>query len=388
MDGRVNERVDVVVVGCGPAGNVAAWHLARRGLAVRMLERESLPRRKVCGGGLTRKALDALPFDVSPVVHRRMVGARVRVGRGDAIDLDRDDTGATIERAEFDAYMTRQAQAQGVRVSHGTRVVGVELDADRVRVRTDRGDVDAALLIGADGARSAVRASLFPDWSPRWAFAVEACWHGPVDAHEGAACRAAFEFGAIGDGYGWVFPKRDHWNVGVYRVTKPRGDTRLRPALDAFAGSRPELDGCAADAARGHPIPVADARQPLARGRAILAGDAAGLAEGFFGEGIAYALRSGRIAADWAAESLERGGFRPRRPYADAVAPLRDDLVWSWRLARVLYALPPAALRRIVASPRAQDAMLGLLTGRLGYRDGLRRLVLGAPRVLLARLVG
>lgn len=377
-------RFDVVVVGCGPAGNLAAHGLAERGLRVAQLERERLPRVKVCGGGLTPKALAALPYDVSPVVHRRIVGGRVRVAGGVRIEVERADAGAMVERAEFDAFMAERGRRAGVELVVGARVESVEDDGLRVRVGTSAGEFEGALLVAADGARSTVRALRFPDWRPRWAFAIEGCWHWDGDGPDDATLlsRPVFDFDAIGRGYGWIFPKRDHFNVGIYRLARPRGEAGLRAALDAFARDA-VLAGCAPRGLRGHPIPVADGRQPRSVGRTILVGDAAGLAEGVLGEGIAFALASGRMAADWVAASLVGGAFRPRRSWDEAIAPLVDELRWSWRLARLLYAVPPPLLRRVVASARAREAMLAMLHGELGYRAAFWKLLRAAPRVVL-----
>ena len=79
--------VDVICVGCGPAGNLAAFKLAQSGHSVLLLEREALPRSKVCGGGLTARALASMPYDIGPVVHRRIDSACIAFAEHDPIHL-------------------------------------------------------------------------------------------------------------------------------------------------------------------------------------------------------------------------------------------------------------------------------------------------------------
>jgi geranylgeranyl reductase family protein len=381
----MSDRFDAICVGCGPAGNLAAYLLAMRGFRVLLLDKEALPRVKVCGGGLTSKALSLLPYDVSSIVHQRMEGAYVFLGRRTTMRLRSEGIGAMVERSEFDAFMTARAAEAGASVLTSTPIYGIRQDGQEIAVQTSRGDFRARMLIGADGANSSVRTLLFPDCRPEYAFGIEANFHWPAEASIPALARnnALFDFGATRNGYGWIFPKRDHFNVGIYRIQKSRADVSLKRALQDFKRSCSILQGCKPTASVGHPISISDGTQPVEKGRAILIGDAAGLGESFFGEGIAFALKSAVIAANWAADALEDGGFYSARSFRSALGPLIVELRYSFVIAKALYRLPSSWLDRIVASPASHDSVIALLRGQLSYQRGLWRLLRLMPPALL-----
>jgi len=381
LNGR---QFDVVCVGCGPAGNLCAWRLARAGHRVLLIDRSDLPRNKTCGGGLSARALALLPFDIAPVVHRRMDGARLTLAGRTLADIDSPGIGAMIERAEFDQFMSRQAVAAGAELWPATELLGFQQQPDGLTVRTARGTVQARLLIGADGAHSRVRQLLFPDWQPDWAIGLEARFRWPPDAapRNDPFDRASFDFGALDTGYGWIFPKRDHFNVGIYRLHKPDGAAGMKAQFDRFVLANPLLHDCRRETSQGHPIPLSNGRQPLAKGRALLVGDAAGLGEAFLGEGIAFALDSAGRAADWADRMLRQSGPPVVRDYLRALRPLTRELRYSLRIARLLYRLPAPLLERTAADPGVQRVVVGLLHGRRSYRASFWRLLWQVPLAL------
>jgi geranylgeranyl reductase family protein len=394
---------DAICIGCGPSGNLVAYLLARAGWRVLLLDRRPLPRGKVCGGGLSARALTLLPYDISPVVHQHMQGANLALAGRVLGEVASAGIGAMIERAEFDAFMTAQAVAAGAQVRDGEAIEDLGEDRDGVWVRTTCARLSARLLIGADGARSTVRALLFPEWRAQFAFGIEAHYRWPADRQPAPTQRdwALFDFGTLDQGYGWVFPKRDHFNVGIYRIQKPRRAASLKQALSAFEGQHPGLASCTATRSLGHPIPLSDGRQPVGRGRSILVGDAAGLGEAFLGEGIAFALQSAHLAAAWAIAAFagecaaghlacaagrglsESARFRPARPWEASLRPLIGELRYSLRIARLLYLLPPPLLQRAVGAAAIQQLVVGLLQGRRTYRQTFWQLMAALPAALL-----
>jgi geranylgeranyl reductase family protein len=379
---------DVICVGCGPAGNLAAYLLAQRGLSVLLLEREALPRRKVCGGGLTARALAALPYDITPIIHCRIDSARLAFDGQTAVQLDCNGIGAMVERSQLDAFMTERAVEAGARLLPCAVLLSIaQPSADRVMVTTTRGSFSARLLIGADGAASTVRSKLFPAWRPTHAFGIEANYTlshgGPLPAP--LQRQVLFDFGGMRSGYGWIFPKRDHFNVGIYRLAKSRVEPSLRQALAAFAASSPTLAGCTATQPVGHPIALSTDRQPLAQGRSILIGDAAGMAEAFFGEGIAFAFTSAAVAADWALGWLAHERGEAAHSYGTAIAPLAAELRWSHAVARARYRVPPRWMARALHKPAIRDATIALLRGKCSYKRSFWQMPLLAASALWQR---
>ena len=318
-----------------------------------MLDKQAFPRSKPCGGGLSAKALDALPYDVSEVVRRWIDGACIRVdGRAD-VAIGGQTFGAMVERAEFDAYMLQRASDAGAHAVTG-RVIALAERRGLVRVETSAGSFTAPRVIGADGASSTARRLLFPGWRARHAFAVEAkiCLPGIANVEAMRSCsQASLDFATVRDGYAWAFPKRDHFNVGIYRLRKRSLDSGMHCQLERFIG---ELGGSRADvmgSAVGHPIPLSDGTQPLGRGGVVLIGDAAGLGEAFFGEGIAFALQSGLISAQWAIDTLDEGASDPAPAYAAAMRPMVARLNQSRVAAGALYAIPQRWLGHLAGQP-------------------------------------
>jgi geranylgeranyl reductase family protein len=358
---------DAIVVGAGPAGGIAAYELARSGRSVLLIDRDTLPRYKPCGGGVTRKALRLLPFDLAPLAERDISRATIAFRR-DRIDVDACDMGLMVMRPTFDHAIARAAVEAGATLVERARVTAVVHHDRGADVETSAGTFRGRAIIGADGTESVVARS-FPDADAlETGVAIEAetvPWPGVSDE------RVLFDFAAIPGGYGYVFPKASHLSVGLYTTN---GSARgMRAALDAYtrSGRIPEVSGF--QSIVGHRVPLR-LRRRLAHGTSVLAGDAAGAADPVWGEGIFYALRSGVIAAETAAAALATD----LRKLSSYPAALHDaigrDLRWARWVARLLYALPEAALIRLVRDTGSLRAMIGILRGDTTYRAFARQL--------------
>jgi geranylgeranyl reductase family protein len=388
MGPRFNNYHDVICVGAGPAGGLVSYLLATRGVSVLLIEQANWPRPKVCGGGLTTRALARLPFDIDAVIEQRIEHVRLAFGEYGSIDVGGGGFGATVDRAAFDALIAQRAREAGAVLRTATRLQALDVLPDGVRARTSSGTHRARLLIGADGAHSSVRRMLFPGYRPDFAIGLEANYRPastgsllPSAAHS----RVVFDFAREAGSYGWIFPKRDHVNVGLYRLRKPSHGGGLKAALACFAAHIPELSGWVPDRTFAHPIPVCTGHQPVARGRAILIGDAAGLTEAFFGEGISFALESAAIAADWAVAWLESERGDPASGFRNALRPLVNDLRWSHAVANARYRVPARWMAPAARMPSVQNALLDLLAGRASYRRSFWAMPLLLPAALLHR---
>jgi len=223
---------DVIVVGTGPAGAVLAYLLAKRGLDVLILERETLPRYKTCGGGLTLKAIQNLPFDVNAVLEHKAVGGIVTYAGQQLLKVEIGWPAAwLVMRDRFDHYLVQQAVLAGARLVEGVKVSGVEQRGDRMVVTTTQGELHAQLLAGADGVNSIVARSVGLIPNREVGVALEAELAVPPASLDTQGAYATFDFGALPGGYGWIFPKRDHLSVGVFKAI-PGKAGELKKALE------------------------------------------------------------------------------------------------------------------------------------------------------------
>lgn len=284
---------DVIVIGGGPAGSSAAYFLGEAGKKVLLLEKEHLPRYKMCGGGLSVRFLRQMfPFSFDPVV-KTPVQAVSYVYRNQWISIPlAPEAISVVMRDELDHYLLSHIHAE---VVQGAAVRSVTELPDRVLVETQDGRCfSAAYLVGADGANSIVARSL--GLRPRrvLAAAVEAEIPVTPEIMQRFGQQLVFIFGEIHFGYLWIFPKPDHLTIGIGALRPRPGELQavLKQVMDRY--------GISLDAVRlhGHPIPIYTHREQISSRRTLLVGDAAGLADPLSGEGIRFAIKSGRLAAE------------------------------------------------------------------------------------------
>lgn len=337
------ERWEAIIVGAGPAGCAAAWDLATLGRAVLLLDRAEFPRHKACAGGLTRKSLRALRYSVSPIVRETVSTLIVESRRGEAATLDsRSAVCAMTVRQELDAYCLRQTLAAGAQFRRIGAILGIEEDERGVLLRTTDETFAGKFLVGADGVHSRVR-QLVEGEAPAWfrrGFALEA----QVQPSDGSAADLVFDLAPVRHGYGWIFPKGDHLNVGLYTVSA--GEKLDRSRLARYVDERFGAVRC--EPATGQFLGFGAEDAPAARGRIFLVGDAGGFADPLTGEGIHGAIASGQAAAA-AIHGELKGGPPACRAFAGQTASLRRDLRLSASGARWFYGNPDLGFRALTA---------------------------------------
>jgi geranylgeranyl reductase family protein len=346
------ERWDAIVAGAGPAGCAAAYDLAVAGHAVLLLDRADFPRHKACAGGLTRKTLRALRYSVAPVTREVVAAITVERRPGEAATVaSRNPVCAMTVRQELDDFCLRQTLAAGARFARIGTLLAIETGSEGVTVATAGADFHGRFLIGADGVHSRVR-QLICGGPPAWlrrGFAVEAA----VRTGTGEAAGLSFAFDAVGQGYAWVFPKRDHLNVGLYTESPAEKIDRTR--LLAWISGR-FGGGASVEHVTGQHLGFGAESAPAAEGRVFLAGDAGGFADPLTGEGIFGAVASGQAAAA-AIDAALRRGARAAEVFAQQTAQLRRDLRLSATGARWFYANLDAGFRALT-TPLLRGAVI------------------------------
>jgi geranylgeranyl reductase family protein len=373
------ERFDVLVVGAGPSGSATAMHLARAGARVLLADKARFPRDKPCGGGLTGRALRYAPCDVSPVVEHVVDRFVVRVGyRGTFARRSKPPLIRMTQRRRLDAHLAEQAASAGADFRDGAAVGDVVLDEDGVRAQVAGSPVRASFVVGADGANGVVVRAAGLGGGIHCGVALEgnAAW-SDLDV---APYRetAWVELGVVAGGYGWVFPKGDHANLGVggWLGEGPR----LRGHLARLSREH-RLDPHALTDVRGHRLPMRRLGTSAARGRALLVGDAAGLVDPLSGDGIYEAWVSAKLAA----EAILAG--RPEAYDAALSAVLDRHAAASWAAKRAADRFPRLCFWAVRA-PGVFETVAGLLRGDLAHPSEARRLARPPLRALsrLARI--
>jgi geranylgeranyl reductase family protein len=415
MFARSSPSDPVIVVGAGPAGATAALALASAGIGVRLLDRSAFPRNKPCGGGISARVLPRFPYLVRalPRIATHTV-SRLHLegpdGRSAAID-----TGGTaalmIRRVEFDALLVALAVEAGAQLITGADVVQVGEDDERVTLTTRDGkQFTSPVVVAADGVNSVVarRLGINKGWPPS-AVALDmmeetprsllrdvdpgtlwvAYGYNPPESQDAAshADRAAAE------GYAYVFPKRDHVNVGIGYVLSHFRETVDQAPYDVqrrFVECLSDRGVVVGGSVRAHftpaLIPIGGPLRTQGRGRVLLAGDAGGFVNAVTAEGIYYAMVTGELAAHairtTSSVSKLAGRYRRACDY-EIGAELRDSV----RIQRYLFA-DGRRIGQLIDGAHREKAVVGLVAdfvkGSRSYRDLRRRILSRSPYLLLS----
>lgn len=367
----MTKDADVIIAGAGPAGSMAAYELARQGISVLILEKSQFPRYKVCGSGLTHKILREIPYDVSPVFETQIhtfvfsSGFKEVFARTSAEPLI-----YCTMREKLDAFMLQKALAAGARVQFGEKVLEVQQDAASASVITRSGIFRSALVIGADGASSAVArsAGLREHMMPGLAWEAEV--KADPDTVKTFSKTVFLDWGAFPGGYGWVFPKADHFSIGVggpaslSKWMMPYYHNFLN-YLDVASGMRM----IETSSLKSWPIPVRIKKSRFHHGRVLVTGDAGGLTDPLTGEGIYYAIRSGKLAAASCAEYLQ-SGLASLQSYSHAVNDeLMNELGEANRIKFIFNTAPLKIHRFVRENDRAWRAFGKVIRGERWYAD-------------------
>jgi geranylgeranyl reductase family protein len=321
---------DVIVVGAGPAGSATAYYLAKSGLDVLLLEKTAFPREKVCGDGLTPRAtkqLVSMGIDISEEAGwLRNKGLRI-IGGGQRLQLDWPelasfpDYGLVRKRDDFDEQLARQAQKAGARLYERCNVGAPVLDKRTGRITGVEARLGeeklpvtfhAPLVVAADGnsTRLSLAMGLHRREDRPMGVAVRTYFTSP--RHDDDYLESWLELwdrrgpqDRLLPGYGWIFGMGDgtsNVGLGILNSSKAFKELDWREVLKAWCASMPAEWGYTPEnmtmPIRGAALPMAFNRQPHYTKGLLLVGDAGGLVNPFNGEGIAYAMESGHIAAD------------------------------------------------------------------------------------------
>ena len=327
------DRVDVLVVGGGPAGAATSYWLARAGHRVVCVERKTFPRDKTCGDGLTPRAVKQLAdmglYDALTPYHRYS-GLRA-VAHGITLELSwpdhptYPDHGFVVRRRDLDQLVFEHAAATGAETHQNTEAVSPIVEGGLVTgaVVKDKGtgerrEVRARYVVVADGANSRFGRALGTARNRSYpqGMAIRTYYESPL--HDDPWIESCLDVrdrkGASLPGYGWIFPVGNGTiNVGIgllstFRDWREVNTTHLMHEWAATAPAHWQIDPDAPVAPpTGGRIPMAGSVNPKVGPTWAVVGDAGGSVNPFNGEGIDYAYETGRMVADLLGEALTTG---------------------------------------------------------------------------------
>jgi geranylgeranyl reductase family protein len=364
---------DCIIVGAGPAGASATYHLSKAGYQVLLVEAAQLPRYKPCGGGVSPQVAEWFDFDFSPAISVKVRKVRYTLNRQDPIDAELPPEHALwmVRRDIFDHFIVQQAQRQGAILWDGTKATSIQGEADYWQVETSRGSVQGRYLIAADGSRGVMAKWLgFTQRNYLLAAALEV--EPRLEVPEEPVIY--FDLGLIKQGYTWNFPKADGYSIGGGVIYM--GGQRRQNLRSPIADYATEFGVDAAQVEHfGHPIFVWNGDQALHTHRAVLAGEAACVVDPLTVEGIRPSMFSGLKAAQAVDQALQ-GNHQALAAYSQVMSlEWGEDMRWARRLAQLLYRAPGIAYRVGVRRPSSTTTMVNIFCGQLRYQDAAHRAI-------------
>jgi len=364
-----NNLFDTAIVGAGPAGSSAAYAMASKGYKVLLIEKASLPRYKTCGGGVVNKSMNLLPPEIQNIVERYCSvielfdhQANLKFYKSRSYPVI-----SMVMRKDFDFAILSLAKQQGLIVKDNCTLIELKNNNEHVELLTDKGEYKTKFVIAADGASGIISKKIGMNNNCYRIPALEYEVYVDENVFNKFANKARFDFGVIQDGYGWVFPKKEHLSVGIGTLKKDKRN--LNEMIEKYFNLL-GLNDIKRIERHGYFIPLNRKRKNFSKERIILTGDAAAFADPLTGEGISYALLSGKLAAD----SIVEGNFEPKRVsyiYNKKVKEkILNELKYAWFLSRMIYT--HSKLRTIIFNAFGStliDVMVDIMTGKRTYSE-------------------
>lgn len=294
---------DVAIIGSGPSGASTAFYLGKKGISTVIIEKETLPRYKTCGGGFVFRGRKDMPFEIDDVIEREFfkVDSYFNNTKMHYQSLKEKPIITMIMRDAFDQLIVEKAKEFGVTLLENHKLNAIEFKNKLAILKTSQGNISANFVIAADGVLSTT--AKMAGWKEDTRKLIPALEY-EVEVSEKDFNRLSknvrFDIDAVPFGYGWSFPKKNHLSLGV--LTTKKGKINLKEYYKKYLQTIGITDIIKEDA-HGFQIPIAPRTDGFVKQNVFLIGDAAGFAEPITAEGISNAILSGKYVAEAIIES-------------------------------------------------------------------------------------
>ncbi len=369
------KHFEVAVIGSGPSGASTAFHLAKQGISTVIIEKETLPRYKTCGGGFVYRGRKDLPFDIASVVEREFNTVDILLGSKLHFQTIRKDPTITmIMRDSFDNLIVEEAKKLGVTLLEGNKLISLDFQNDKTVLTTDKQEITANFIVAADGALSPT--AKMAGWNeetrkliPALEYEIEV----PEEDFNRLKDSVRFDIDAIPYGYAWSFPKKNHLSVGVASTKKAR--INLKQYYQEYLKTL-GINTIIKESQHGFQIPIAPRTDGFVKNNVFLIGDAAGFADPITAEGISNAIYSGVLAAKAISESNNNLDKAKELYLAKLNEKLLPEIQTGLWLAKWFY--EQKTIRNILLKKYGQrfsDAMADIFHGDRSYPTDIKQAI-------------
>lgn len=295
-------KTDIAIIGTGPGGSMAAYHLAKTGMKVVVLEKGSLPRQKACGGAIPAGMKTFFEWDITPCIEKKVSTIKFLYNHTMSKEIHQTEPiFLMVNRRSFDYHLINKA----ISIANGNITLLENVNAERIEENKNsvtifgqnQETIKADFVIAADGAFSKSARSLGLNKNCSYGLAIDARVDVTPEIFELNQHHATFNFFCLPKGYGWIFPKNSYLSCGVGGWPVLRKQP-LPKEMKTFLERSFPPGSIQSVKMNGHPIPIYSGHRDIATKRVCLVGDAANLVEPIMGEGIRFALKSAVTAAD------------------------------------------------------------------------------------------
>lgn len=374
---------DLIIVGGGPAGSSAGRRAGQLNLDTLLIEKQNFPRYKPCGGAFSEQAMSYLDFKVPDYIHERNIyGARVHYKEA-VIEQHKKYRIATLTtRSILDNYLLNKAKETGIEVRYGEKVVDIFEKSNHIEIITSIRTYKSKFVIIAEGSKGKLK-HLVRTKDSKDSLAVAVVTEIPADNSKiDSYIYEAIDihFGHSYLGYGWIFPHEKYFSVGIGGLSKylPKPQEEMKKFLT--------MNGFTSDyELKTHIVPVGGITRKIFSRRIVLCGDAAGFVDSFYGEGIAYAIRSGQIASNTISNVLKSNlDLKRIRDYEyKCQKEFGNNLRYSLMFAKLMHKFPKIFFKIFTNDETVISNYLEIPADKKTYKQYLRWLIPRVPKLLL-----